>query len=64
REGHVLVAGKPLRCTSRGSGKGERTAAICSTAAGIKLGSGPSALAWQQRESGRSSIEWNLPRRA
>jgi endonuclease YncB( thermonuclease family) len=37
REGHVLVSGKPLRCTSRGSGKGERTAATCSNAAGTDL---------------------------
>ncbi len=37
REGHVLVSGKPLRCTSGGSGKGDRTAASCATPAGRDL---------------------------
>ncbi len=37
KEGHVLVSGKALRCTSRGSGKGERTAAVCLAPAGINL---------------------------
>lgn len=37
-EGHILVSGKPLRCVSRGSGKGERTAASCVNAAGVDLG--------------------------
>ena len=37
KEGHVLVSGKALRCTSRGSGKGERTAVVCVTTAGINL---------------------------
>lgn len=31
REGHVLVKGPVLRCVSEGSGKGERTAAWCSS---------------------------------
>lgn len=37
REGHVLVRGAPLRCRSEGSGRGERTAAWCSTSAGVDL---------------------------
>ncbi len=37
KEGHVLVSGKPLRCTSGGSAKGDRTAAACSTPAGKDL---------------------------
>jgi endonuclease YncB( thermonuclease family) len=37
REGHVLVAGKKLRCVSRGSGRGERTDAFCATAGGTDL---------------------------
>lgn len=36
-EGHVLVSARPLRCISRGSGKGDRTAALCRTAAGLEL---------------------------
>jgi endonuclease YncB( thermonuclease family) len=38
REGHILVSGKPLRCSSKKSGKGKRTAASCINAAGIDLG--------------------------
>jgi endonuclease YncB( thermonuclease family) len=37
REGHVLVSAKPLKCWSHGSGKGERTAALCKTSGGIDL---------------------------
>lgn len=37
REGHVLVKGPALNCTSEGSGKGERTAAWCSTSADVDL---------------------------
>ena len=37
REGHVLVAGKPLRCTSEGSGKGDRTAARCWTSGHLEI---------------------------
>ena len=56
-EGHVLVTGKPLRCVSRGSGKGERTAALCLNAAGVDLScamvrSGH-ALRWAQYDRGR-----------
>jgi endonuclease YncB( thermonuclease family) len=54
RQGHVIVSGKPLRCTSYGSGKGERTAASCVTAAGIDLSCamvrGGYALRWLQHE--------------
>jgi len=57
REGHVLVSGKPLRCVSHGSGKGERTAAMCSTSAGIDLSCamirGGFALRWAQYDRGR-----------
>ena len=35
--GHVLLAAQPLRCLSDGSGKGQRTAAWCRTAAGVDL---------------------------
>jgi endonuclease YncB( thermonuclease family) len=37
REGHVLTAGKPLRCVSGGSGKGDRTAARCWSSNGLEL---------------------------
>ena len=37
REGHVLVRGEPLTCRSEGSGRGSRTAAWCSTSAGVDL---------------------------
>jgi endonuclease YncB( thermonuclease family) len=29
REGHAIVAGPTLRCTSRGGARGDRTAALC-----------------------------------
>ena len=58
REGHVLVSGKPLRCTSYGSGKGERTAASCFNAAGKDLGCamvrGGYALRWPQYDRQRN----------
>lgn len=58
REGHILVRGAPLRCVSKGSGKGERTAALCSTSAGIDLScamvrSGH-ALRWAQYDRSRT----------
>lgn len=37
REGHVLVRATPLTCRSEGRGRGARTAAWCSTAAGTDL---------------------------
>jgi endonuclease YncB( thermonuclease family) len=56
-EGHVLVTGKPLRCVSYGSGKGERTAASCVTAAGVDIGCamvrGGFAMRWAQYERRR-----------
>jgi endonuclease YncB( thermonuclease family) len=52
REGHILVSAKPLRCVSHGSGKGERTAALCKTASGMDLSCamirGGYALRWEQ----------------
>lgn len=57
REGHVLVSAKPLRCASHGSGKGERTAALCSTASGLDLSCamvrGGFALRWAQYDRRR-----------
>jgi endonuclease YncB( thermonuclease family) len=57
REGHVLVSGKPLRCVSHGSAKGQRTAALCSTAAGVDISCamvrGGYALRWEQYDRGR-----------
>ncbi len=57
REGHVLVSGKPLRCVSHGSGKGERTAALCSTVSGVDLSCalvrGGYALRWPQYDRRR-----------
>jgi endonuclease YncB( thermonuclease family) len=57
REGHVLVTGKPLRCVSYGSGKGNRTAASCVTARGIDIGCamvrGGFAVRWAQHERRR-----------
>jgi endonuclease YncB( thermonuclease family) len=54
RQGHVIVSGRPLRCMSHGSGKGERTAASCVTGAGVDLSCamvrGGHALRWQQHE--------------
>ena len=35
--GHIVVRAAPMRCVSYGSGKGARTAAACSTAAGGDL---------------------------
>jgi endonuclease YncB( thermonuclease family) len=58
QEGHVLVQAKPLQCRSEGSGKGDRTAAWCRTAAGgdlscamVKSGY---ALRWDQYWRGRA----------
>ena len=55
REGHVLVSAGPLRCRSFGSGKGERTAASCVTAAGTDLGCalvrGGYALRWARYDA-------------
>jgi len=57
REGHVLVRGKRLTCRSEGSGKGSRTAAWCSTAAGQDLSCamvrGRYALRWPQYDRDR-----------
>ena len=36
-EGHILVKGAPLSCTSEGNGRGSRTAAWCVTPQGIDL---------------------------
>jgi endonuclease YncB( thermonuclease family) len=56
-EGHVLIRGKPLTCRSEGSGKGFRTAAWCSTAAGRNLScamvQGGYALRWPQYDRDR-----------
>jgi endonuclease YncB( thermonuclease family) len=35
--GHILVKAMPLRCSSEGSAKGDRTAAWCTTSAGVDL---------------------------
>ena len=57
KEGHVLIAGPPLTCVSRGSGKGERTAAFCKTAAGLDLSCamvrGGYALRWPRYDGRR-----------
>jgi endonuclease YncB( thermonuclease family) len=57
REGHILVAAKPLSCVSHGSGKGDRTAALCRTAGGVDLSCamirGGYALRWEQYDPGR-----------
>ena len=57
RAGHVLVSAKPLTCISRGSGKGERTAASCRTGSGSDLGCalvrGGYALRWAQYDRRR-----------
>ena len=50
--GHVVVSAAPMRCRSDGNGKGSRTAAWCTTAAGVDLNcamvrSGV-ALRWQR----------------
>lgn len=37
REGHVLVRGAALTCLSEGDGVGSRTAAWCTTSAGVDL---------------------------
>jgi endonuclease YncB( thermonuclease family) len=56
-EGHVLVRSKPLSCRSEGSGKGSRTAAWCSNAAGQDLScvmvKGGYALRWPQYDPRR-----------
>jgi endonuclease YncB( thermonuclease family) len=56
-EGHVLVKGRPLRCVSHGPGKGERTAALCSTSAGVDLSCammrGGFALRWPEYDRRR-----------
>lgn len=36
--GHILVKAPAMRCRSYGWGKGDRTAAVCVTAAGVNLG--------------------------
>ena len=57
REGHLLVEARPLACVSRGSGKGERTAALCKTASGTDLSCamvrGGYALRWPQYDRRR-----------
>ena len=50
REGHILVAGPPMRCLSAGSAKGGRTAAWCTLPNGVNLScamiANGSALRW------------------
>jgi endonuclease YncB( thermonuclease family) len=50
--GHIKVAAPPLRCVSKGSGKGSRTAAFCQRQDGVDLScamvSSGKALRWQR----------------
>lgn len=49
--GHIKVSGPPLTCTSKGSGKGSRTAAFCTREDGVDLScamvSSGKAARWQ-----------------
>jgi len=57
REGHILVSGPRLTCQSVGSGKGDRTAAWCSTGRidlSCAMVRGGYALKWDQYWRGRT----------
>jgi endonuclease YncB( thermonuclease family) len=49
REGHVLVTGQPMRCTSVGDGVGNRTAAWCVSPKGGDLSCAMVAGGWALR---------------
>lgn len=56
-DGHIVVAGVPLRCLSDGPAKGGRTAAWCRTSAGVDLNcamiKSGTALRWPYFDPGR-----------
>ena len=55
--GHIIVGGPPLRCTSKGSGKGARTAANCVRQDGVDLSCalvrGGVALRWARYDGAK-----------